>query len=114
MAEVRLNGKSLGILWKAPYRVDITDAAVAGENSLEIRVVNLPVNRMIGDEFLPEDSERTKKGTLSKWPQWLEEGKPSPTGRVTFTTWRLWKKDDPLQESGLMGPVTLDMVMKLK
>jgi hypothetical protein len=52
MAEVKLNGKNLGILWKAPYRVDITDAVKAGENVLEIRVVNLPVNRMIGDEFL--------------------------------------------------------------
>jgi len=113
MAEVWLNGKNLGILWKAPYCVDITDAATAGENILEIRVVNLPVNRMIGDEFLPEDSERTKKGTLSEWPKWLEEGKPSPTGRFTFTTWRLWKKEDTLQESGLLGPVTVRTAMRL-
>jgi hypothetical protein len=113
MAEVWLNGKILGILWKAPYCVDITDAATDGDNTLEIRVVNLPVNRMIGDEFLPEDSERTKKGTLSEWPKWLEEGKPSPTGRFTFTTWRLWKKEDTLQESGLLGPVTLRMAMRL-
>jgi hypothetical protein len=111
MAEVKLNGKNLGILWKPPYRVDITDSLKAGENVLEIRVVNLPVNRMIGDEFLPEDSERNKNGTLRKWPQWLEEGKPSPTGRFTFTTWRLWKKDEPLQESGLLGPVTMRTVM---
>jgi hypothetical protein len=113
MAEVKLNGKNLGILWKAPYRVDITDAVKAGENVLEIRVVNLPVNRMIGDEFLPEDSERNKNGTLGKWPQWLEEGKPSPTGRFTFTSWRLWEKDEPLQESGLLGPVSVRTVMRL-
>jgi hypothetical protein len=66
---------------------------------------------MIGDEQLPEDSERkTKgrgKGTLKEWPQWLQEGKPSPTGRYTFTTWRLWSKDSPLQDSGLIGPVRL-------
>jgi len=113
MAEVSLNGKNLGILWKSPYCVDITDAATAGENILEIRVVNLPVNRMIGDEFLPEDTERKKNGTLSKWPKWLEEGKPSPTGRFTFTTWRLWKKEDPLQESGLLGPVTVRTLMQV-
>ena len=78
-----------------------------GDNALEIKVVNLWVNRMIGDEALPEDSERNADGTLKKWPQWLEEGKPSPAGRFTFTTWRLWKKGAPLLESGLIGPVTL-------
>jgi hypothetical protein len=106
---VKLNGKDLGTLWKAPYRVDITGAVKAGENVLQIRVVNLLVNRMIGDEFLPEDSERNKNGTLKQWPVWLEEGKPSPTGRRTFTTWRGLKKEDPLQESGLLGPVTVKL-----
>jgi hypothetical protein len=78
-----------------------------GENALEVRVVNLLVNRMIGDEWLPEDSERNDGGTLKKWPQWLQDGKPSPGGRFTFSSWRLWKKDSPLQESGLLGPVTV-------
>lgn len=107
MAEVKLNGKDLGILWKPPFRVDITDAIKAGDNKLEVKVVNLWINRMIGDEQLPEDSKRTSKGTLEEWPQWLNEGKPSPAGRYTFTSWRLWKKDDALSESGLLGPVTL-------
>ena len=48
--------------------------------------------------------------TLKPWPQWLLDGKPSPTGRHTFTSHRLWKKDDPLQESGLIGPVRLRAV----
>jgi hypothetical protein len=107
MAEVSLNGKNLGVLWKPPYRVDATQAIKAGSNTLEIKVTNLPINRMIGDEFLPEDSERHENGTLMKWPQWLLDGKPSPTGRFTFASWRLWKKDQPLQESGLLGPVTV-------
>ncbi|MCX6895495.1 MAG: glycosyl hydrolase, partial [Verrucomicrobia bacterium] len=107
MAEVKLNGKDLGIVWKPPFRVDITDAVRAGDNTLELQVVNLWVNRQIGDEQLPEDSKRTAKGTLEEWPQWLQEGKPSPTGRYTFTSWRLWKKDDALVESGLLGPVTI-------
>jgi hypothetical protein len=108
MARVKLNGKDFGILWKPPYRTDITDAAKPGDNSLEIEVVNLWPNRMIGDEQLPEDSERNPEGTLKKWPQWVLDGKPSPTGRFTFTTWRLWNKDWPLQESGLLGPVRLE------
>jgi hypothetical protein len=107
MAEVTLNGKNLGILWKAPYRVDVTDAVKAGENALELSVVNLWINRMIGDELLPEDSQRNPNGTLKTWPKWVQESKLSPTGRHTFTSWRLWKKDDPLQPSGLLGPVTL-------
>ncbi len=106
MAEVKLNGKDLGILWKPPFCVDITEAAAAG-NRLEIKVVNLWINRMIGDEFLPEDCSRNPDGTLKEWPQWVNEGKPSPTGRFTFTSWKLWSKDQPLQPSGLIGPVTI-------
>jgi hypothetical protein len=107
MAAVGLNGKDLGLLWKPPYRVDVTAALKAGPNDLEIRVTDLWVNRVIGDEELPEDSERNPNGTLKAWPQWVLEGKPSPAGRFTFTTWRLWKKGDPLVASGLLGPVTL-------
>ena len=113
IAEVRLNGKELGILWKRPYRLDVTDVITAGQNVLDIRVVNLPINRMIGDERLPEDSDRNDNGTLKQWPQWLQDGQPSPTGRFTFTSWRLWKKDQPLQESGLLGPVTVGTSVRL-
>jgi hypothetical protein len=107
MAEVRLNGKDLGILWKSPYQVDITSALKSGENKLELKIVNLWANRQIGDEELPEDSERTNGGTLKAWPEWLQKGKPSPTGRISFTSWRHWKKGDSLVPSGLIGPVTL-------
>jgi hypothetical protein len=107
MAEVRLNGKPFPWLWKPPYRLDVTDAARAGRNTLEVKVVNLWPNRLIGDEQLPEDSERNPDGTLKRWPQWLLDGKPSPTGRYTFSMWRLWKKNDALLESGLIGPVKL-------
>jgi hypothetical protein len=107
MARVSLNGKDLGLLWKAPYRVEITDAAKVGDNALEVQVTNLWVNRMIGDETLAEDSSRNPDGTLKEWPQWVQAGKSSPTGRQTFTSWRLWNATDPLQASGLIGPVTL-------
>ncbi|HOY59024.1 MAG TPA: glycosyl hydrolase [Verrucomicrobiota bacterium] len=107
IAEVTLNGKPLGILWKAPFTVEATGAVQPGDNVLEVKVVNLWINRQIGDEFLPEDSERNPNGTLKAWPQWIDEGRRSPTGRYTFTSWRLWKKNEPLAESGLLGPVRL-------
>ena len=107
MAQVKLNGRDLGILWKSPYVMDVTGVLKAGDNDLEIRVTDLWVNRLIGDEQLPEDSDRNADGTLKAWPQWVIDGKPSPTGRFTFTSWRLWKKSDRLVESGLVGPVTL-------
>lgn len=107
MADIRVNDHHLGILWKPPFRIDVTDALQRGDNVLEVRVVNLWINRMIGDEQLPEDSQRNPDGTLQAWPQWVNEGQSSPTGRYTFTSWRLWKKDEPLQPSGLLGPVRL-------
>lgn len=108
MIRVKFNGSNLGILWKPPYRVDVTPLVKAGDNELEIQVVNLWPNRMIGDDLLPEDSERNPDGaTLKQWPQWLLDGRSSPTGRFTFSTWRLWNKQDTLIASGLIGPVTL-------
>jgi hypothetical protein len=108
MAEVTLNGRKLPLLWKNPYRLEITDAARGGQNRLEVKVTNRWPNRLIGDEQLPEDSERNPDGTLKKWPDWLLEGKPSPAGRFTFTSWRLWKKTDAPLPSGLLGPVRLE------
>jgi hypothetical protein len=107
MAQVKLNGRDLGVLWKAPYRLNVTGLLRPGDNELEIKVVNLWINRLIGDEQLPEDSERNNDGTLKRWPEWLGKGQPSPAGRFTFTSWRLWHKDDALVQSGLIGPVTL-------
>ncbi len=49
VAEVYLNGRSLGIVWKPPFTVDITDAAKAGANELVIEVANTWSNRLVGD-----------------------------------------------------------------
>ncbi|MFZ0827157.1 MAG: glycosyl hydrolase [Verrucomicrobiia bacterium] len=106
LAEVSLNGNSLGILWKPPFRVNVTAVARPGPNTLEVKVTNLWPNRLIGDEQLAPDCEWKGK-ELKGWPQWLLDGKPSPTGRVTFTTWHHWGKDAALLDSGLLGPVTV-------
>ncbi|HEY0865794.1 MAG TPA: glycosyl hydrolase [Fimbriimonas sp.] len=106
-AQVRLNGKDLGILWRAPYTVDVTRWLKVGENLLEARVTNLWPNRMIGDEHLPPDSDRNPSGNLKAWPDWLLRGERSPAGRQTFSSWNLWRRGDPLQPSGLLGPVAI-------
>jgi hypothetical protein len=105
-AEISLNGENLGVLWKPPFHVNLTSAAKPGANKLVVKVTNLWPNRLIGDEQLPSDVEWNGK-QLKQWPQWFLDGKPSPTGRLTFTTWHHWTKTDALLESGLLGPVTL-------
>lgn len=107
MAAVMLNGTDLGILWKRPFRVEITGAVRPGANALKVEVVNLWPNRMIGDDRLPPASDRHPNGRLKSWPEWLLDGKPNPTGRHTFAPWNPWTKDSPLLTSGLLGPVRL-------
>jgi len=102
MARVILNGKDLGVVWTSPWQVNISDAVKKRGNKLEIEVANLWANRLIGDESLPDD------GVINgKWPDWLLNGTPRTSGRYTFTTHRFYKKEDPLIESGLIGPVSI-------
>ncbi|WP_366409688.1 glycosylhydrolase-like jelly roll fold domain-containing protein [Novosphingobium sp. 17-62-19] len=84
IAEVSVNGKLAGHAWHNPYRVDISDAAKRGSNTLEVRVANLWVNRMIGD------------------------AQPGAE-KVTFTTVPTYRADAPLRPSGIAGPVTISV-----
>ncbi|MBT8036151.1 MAG: hypothetical protein KJO21_01285 [Verrucomicrobiae bacterium] len=108
MAEVRVNGENLGVLWHKPFRVDVSEVLKSGANTLEVDVTNLWVNRLIGDEQHPSDVEWAANNALVRWPDWLVQGKPRPSKkRITFTTWKHWNANDPLLPSGLIGPVTL-------
>jgi hypothetical protein len=82
VAEVRLNGKSLGTLWTAPWQIDVTDAIKPTSNSLEIAVTNLWPNRLIGDAGLPPEKRTTRTN-------------------IAFGS------DQPLLESGLLGPLRI-------
>jgi hypothetical protein len=127
IAELIVNGKNLGILWKRPYKVDITENVKTGTNDMIVKVSNLWPNRLIGDELVPEmykfppPSAATgalaslSNGGITELPDWYKQGKPKPAdGRVTFTTWKHYHKDSPLLESGLIGPVVLRMgVLKI-
>ena len=114
-AVVTANGRTYPVLWRPPYRVDVTDAiGVGGSLDVEIKVTNLWPNRLIGDDFMPEDCEwkgvkrnGTKEISIREIPQWVKEGRRSPTGRNTFTTWKHWTKDETPLPSGMLGPVLL-------
>jgi len=55
LARVRLNGRDKGVVWCAPWRVDVTEAVRAKGDRLEIEVANLWPNRLIGDKALPPE-----------------------------------------------------------
>ncbi len=107
LARVRINGKDLGVLWSAPFRLKIMDALVSGENRIEIDIANLWPNRLIGDEQKPDDG--IKNG---QWPEWLINGTARTSGRYTFTTYKHYKKNAVLLKSGLKGPVKLLIIKK--
>ena len=111
-ADVTVNGRACPTLWKPPFRVDVTDAAASGRLELVVRVTNLWPNRLIGDDFKPEDCTFDSAAPLMQrhlngWPSFIRENRPSPSGKVTFATWKHWTKDDAPLPSGLLGPVSL-------
>lgn len=83
IAEVRVNGKPLGILWQPPFAVEVTDVVESGSNHLEVRVTNLWPNRIIGDL------------------------QPDATERYTQTNITKFRANSRLLPSGLLGPVRL-------
>jgi len=81
LAEVKVNGKPLGTVWKTPFRVDAAEALKPGPNTIEIKVANLWVNRLIGDK------------------------QPGVTKTYTYTAVEFYEASSPLLPSGLLGPV---------
>jgi len=80
LAQVSVNGKDLGVVWHAPYRVDVTAALKPGENQISVKVINAWVNRLIGDQ------------------------QPGAT-QYTYADVKPYKANSPLLPSGLLGPV---------
>ena len=113
IAEVVVNGEPVATLWKAPFRIDISEYVKLGRNALEVKVTNLWSNRLIGDEKEPLDYERRGNKTKAL-PSWLSNPESRDSKRQTFSSWKHWKKDDELKMSGLLGPVQLQFYKKIK
>lgn len=112
LARVRVNGSDLGVVWCAPWRVEIPAGLLKSSgNLLEIAITNVWANRLIGDEQQPDDCEwltgHVNTGKyLKRFPDWFVKGHPRPSsGRFGFTTWNFFNKDSKLISSGLLGPV---------
>lgn len=101
MAEVKLNGHDLGVVWCKPWKIDVTRFLRSGNNQLQIRVANLWVNRLIGDARLGSNEEKLTQIDLLMGKKVLNQ--------VSFSTYNPYKADTPLLSSGLMGPVSICM-----
>ena len=115
IAEITVNGTAAGVLWTAPWQIDISRHLRAGANLIEIAVTNTWANRLIGDEQEPADivwevgdAHVTPGQQLKEFPEWFLKGEPRPSkGRYTFVTWNYFNKDSKLVPAGLLGPVRL-------
>lgn len=83
LAEVTVNGQALGVVWHAPFRLDVTGSLRPGSNDISIKVTNAWVNRMIGDQ------------------------QPGAAIKYTFADIAPYKASSPLLASGLLGPVRI-------
>ena len=117
MARVWVNGHYMGVLWQAPFKVDVTSALKIGVNRLRVAVTNTWRNRLIGDDQQPSSLQwggmRTSGAMpvgrpLKRFPKWVINNTARPSkGRLTFETWDYYVKGSRLSSSGLIGPVKL-------
>ena len=120
LARVTVNGRNLGVIWQAPFRIDITSALQKGTNRLDIAVTNTWHNRLVGDEQYPADFEwgedRGDRGHAMKaYPDWFVKNQARPeTNRKCFVVWYYHRKDTKLLTAGLIGPVTLSPMASAK
>ena len=93
LAQVRLNGKDLGVVWCPPWQVELTPALRAGENRLEIAVVNGWWNQLVADRKHARTQTNIRLGPKTK---------PMPSGLLGPVI-----LSSPLQPSGLFGTVRI-------
>ena len=105
VAHVFVNGKDCGVVWCAPWEVDVSAALRKGENEIEIRYTNNWYNRLVGDCFL-EPENRVTRSTLRYWKASRKDAKDNDRSHRR-TRYSGPSADDPLQPAGIIGPVVI-------
>ncbi len=121
-AEVFVNNRKAGVVWRKPYRLEIGEYLLKGANQLEIRVVNQWTNRLIGDERFPDQSGGDKisgyvPANDSRMPDWYINNQPMPAGpRTTFDSGGFARRSDgnTLVPAGLLGPARIKFRKQVK
>jgi hypothetical protein len=94
IAEVKINGIDKGVVWTKPFRTEISQELLKGENTLQIKVVNSWYNRVAGDQTFPDKKQYTSTNINLK-----HDFRGTPIEEI------------PLEPSGLIGPVTIEEAM---
>ena len=113
LAHVFVNGVDCGIVWCAPWEADVTSALREGENEIEIRYTNNWYNRLVGDCFLPAEN-RVTRSTVHYWNVPRRKPKDQSRWPLLPTIHSGPAVSDPLQPSGLVGPVVLKLYTEFK
>ena len=108
LAHVFVNGKDCGVVWCAPWEADVTSALLEGENEIEIRYTNNWYNRLVGDCFLKPE-ERVTRSTVRYSAVPRARTDPNRPWLMLPTIYSGPAVSDPLQPSGLIGPVVLKL-----
>jgi hypothetical protein len=95
-ARVKLNGRAVGSLWCQPFRMFAGEFLVPGKNTLEVEVTNLAANRIA-------DMDRRKVNWKYFYDINVVDRGYKP---LDASSW-------PLQDSGLIGPVSLQAMKKV-
>ncbi|WP_147676476.1 glycosyl hydrolase [Algibacter pacificus] len=110
-AKVTVNGTDLGVVWKAPFKIDITSVLKKGINTIKVEVSNQWTNRLIGDEQYPNETGFDRKAEVM--PDWFLNNEPAPLEkRSTFTITNFYGRDKTLLPAGLIGPITIKTTKK--
>ena len=110
VVNVWANGRFLGCLWEAPYRVALPAglAKPGAALALRLEVVNTWPNRLIGDALARKAGAAEPKSPKGPWPQWVLDGRSdSGTGIFTWSNFMGWSADEKPLPAGLIGPVRL-------
>ncbi len=89
-ARVFVNGREVAALWSLPYRCDVGPFVKPGANEIKVEVTSTWFNRLAYDFNQPPEKRKT-------WTIWDISSRPP----------KCLTPDAPLEDSGLLGPVTV-------